>query len=84
MRPLLAAIDAGEVAASGAQRAYFTGAADPLDEIAGECWRLPKNCWVSAPNSPPAGPVRALATPESAPQARSTPVPGLDAQRVAL
>ena len=36
LRALLAAIDAGKVAASEAQRAYLAGAADALDAIAGD------------------------------------------------
>jgi hypothetical protein len=36
LRRLLAVIDAGEVAASEAQRAYLAGAADTLDEIVGD------------------------------------------------
>ena len=36
LRRLLAAIDAGEVAASEAQRAYLAGAADTLDAITGD------------------------------------------------
>ena len=35
MRVLLAAIDAGEVAASEQQRAYLAGATDALDGLAG-------------------------------------------------
>jgi hypothetical protein len=36
LRRLLAAIDAGEVAASEQQRAYLAGAVDALDEIVGD------------------------------------------------